>query len=137
MNNRINIIETFANPSKGRDYVIHMEIPEFTSLCPKTSQPDFGKFVLDYVPYKKCIELKSLKLYMTSYRDFGAFHEDLTNKILEDFVKKIDPLYIRLISKFNVRGGIFTNVIVENIRKNWKLPKNFSLEKFGESKSTL
>ena len=137
MNNRINIIETFVNPSSGRNYVIHMEIPEFTSLCPKTSQPDFGKFVLDYIPYKKCIELKSLKLYMTSYRNFGAFHEDLTNKILEDFVKKIDPLYIRLISKFNVRGGIFTNVIVENIRKNWKLPKNFSLENFPDSKSTL
>lgn len=114
------ILETFPNPMMNRDYHIHMEIPEFTCLCPKTGQPDFATLILDYIPDKKCIELKSLKLYIWSYRGEGVFHEAVTNKILDDLVAVLKPRYMRLIARFYVRGGIFTNVIVDHRKKGWQ-----------------
>ncbi len=112
-------LETFVNPAPERDYRIHMEIPEFTCLCPKTGQPDFAVLTLDYIPDKLCVELKSLKLYMWSYRNEGAFHEAVTNKILDDLAKLTKPRFMRLTAKWYVRGGIFTNVIVEQRKKGW------------------
>jgi 7-cyano-7-deazaguanine reductase len=103
-------LETFDNPNPERDFVIHMEIPEFTCLCPKTGQPDFATLHLAYVPDRKCVELKSLKLYIWSYRDEGAFHEDVTNRILDDFVAVAAPRFIEVIGDWNVRGGIKTIV---------------------------
>ena len=98
-------LETFPNPTPRRDYRIHMEIPEFTCLCPKTGQPDFATLVLDYVPDKLCVELKSLKLYIWSYRNEGAFHEAVTNRILDDLVAATKPRFMRLTARFYVRGG--------------------------------
>jgi len=119
-------LETFDNPMKTRDYRIHMEIPEFTCLCPKTGQPDFARLTLDYIPDKKCIELKSLKLYIWSYREQGAFHEAVTNQILDDLVTTMKPRFIRLTANFYVRGGIFTNVVAEHRKKGWQpLPPIF------------
>src|SRR6188768_4181091 len=97
-----NQIETFPNPAPRRDYRIHMEVPEFTCLCPKTGQPDFATLVLDYVPDKRCVELKSLKLYVWSFRNKGAFHEAVTNCILDDLVKVMAPRFIRLTARFYV-----------------------------------
>ncbi len=113
-------LETFANPASHRDYHIHMEIPEFTCLCPKTGQPDFAVLTLDYVPDKLCVELKSLKLYVWSFRDEGHFHEDVTNRILDDLAKAVKPRFMRLTARFYVRGGIFTNVVAEHRKKGWK-----------------
>ena len=113
-------LETFVNPSPARDYVIHMRIPEFTCLCPKTGQPDFATLLLDYIPDKKCVELKSLKLYVWSFRDQGAFHEAVTNGIVDDLVTALAPRYLRLIARFYVRGGIFTTVMAEHRAKGWK-----------------
>lgn len=124
-------LETFPNPMTGRDYHIHMEIPEFTCLCPKTGQPDFATLVLDYVPDKKCIELKSLKLYIWSYRDEGVFHEAVTNKILDDLVAVLKPRYLRIIARFYVRGGIFTNVIVDHRKKGWQPEPMVLLQEFN------
>jgi len=112
-------LETFPNPAPERDYRIHMEIPEFTCVCPMTGQPDFATLTLDYVADELCVELKSLKLYVWSYRDEGAFHEAVTNKILDDLMRATRPRYMRLESKWNVRGGIYTNVVVEHRRKGW------------------
>ena len=112
-------LETFANPAPDRDYTIHVEIPEFTCLCPKTGQPDFATLVVDYVPDARCIELKSLKLYIWSFRDTGAFHEDVTNRITGDLAAAADPRYLRVASRFNVRGGIATTVTVEHRREGW------------------
>ncbi len=123
-------LETFPNPALQRDYLIHMEIPEFTCLCPKTGQPDFATLVLDYIPDKTCIELKSLKLYIWSYRNEGAFHEAVTNRILDDLAKATKPRYMRLTAKFFVRGGIFTNVVVECRKKGWKASPAVALEHF-------
>ncbi|MCH9638183.1 MAG: preQ(1) synthase [Betaproteobacteria bacterium] len=128
-------LETFSNPVTRRDYQIHMEIPEFTCLCPKTGQPDFATLVLDYIPDKKCIELKSLKLYIWSYRDKGAFHEAVTNQILDDLIAVLKPRYIRLIARFYVRGGIFTNVTAEHRKKNWKAQSAFPLQEFDNNLS--
>jgi 7-cyano-7-deazaguanine reductase len=114
-------IETFPNPAPRRDYRIHMEIPEFTCLCPKTGQPDFATLVLDYVPDKHCVELKSLKLYVWSYRNQGAFHEAVTNRILDDLVKALAPCFMRLTARFYVRGGIFTTVVAEHAKRGWKM----------------
>lgn len=114
------ILETFPNPQSGRDYVIYMRIPEFTCLCPMTGQPDFAELHLQYVPDRKCLELKSLKQYVWSYRDQGAFHEAVTNKILDDVIHAIQPRFARLIARFYVRGGIFTTVAVENRKRAWK-----------------
>ncbi len=116
------ILETFANPSPKRDYWVRMKIPEFTCLCPLTGQPDFATLVLDFVPDKRNVELKSLKLYMWSYRNEGAFHEAVTNAILDDLVKAIAPRFMRLTAHWYVRGGIFTTVTGEHRKKGWKPP---------------
>ena len=113
-------LETFPNPSSDRDYTIRMRIPEFTCLCPKTGQPDFATLHLEYVPDAKCIELKSLKLYIWSYRDEGAFHEAVTNRILDDLVDLMKPRFIRLTAEFYVRGGIYTTVVAEHRKSGWK-----------------
>lgn len=113
-------LETFDNPALERDFHIHMEIPEFTCLCPKTGQPDFATMVLDYVANRKCLELKSLKLYMWSYREQGAFHEAVTNKILGDLVRATEPRFMRVTAKFYVRGGVFTNVVAEHRQAGWQ-----------------
>ena len=113
-------LQSFPNPGQERDYRIHMEIPEFSCVCPMTGQPDFATLVLDYVPDKLCIELKSLKLYIWSYRDQGAFHEAVTNRILDDLVKATHPRYMRLLARFNVRGGIFTTVVCDHRKRGWK-----------------
>jgi 7-cyano-7-deazaguanine reductase len=113
-------LETFPNPAPGRDYAIHMRIPEFTCLCPKTGQPDFATLFLDYVPDRACVELKSLKLYVWSFRDQGKFHEAVTNEILDDLVRATKPRLMRLTARFYVRGGIFTTVVAEHRKKGWK-----------------
>ena len=123
-------LETFPNPNSSRDYLIHMEIPEFTCLCPKTGQPDFATLLLDYIPDAKCIELKSLKLYVWSYRDQGAFHEAVTNRILDDLATAIRPRFMRLTARFYVRGGIFTTVMAEHRKKGWKPAPRVALEDF-------
>ena len=123
-------LETFPNPAPQRDFHIHMEIPEFTCLCPKTGQPDFATLILDYIPEKSCVELKSLKLYMWSFRDEGCFHEAVTNRILDDLVAATKPRYMRLTAKFYVRGGIFTNVIAEHRKKGWKPAPTVDLSNF-------
>ena len=103
-------IETFANPNPERDYQIDMECPEFTCVCPRTGQPDFATIRIVYVPDQICIELKSLKLYLWSYRNEGAFHEAVINKILDDLVQACRPRRMTVIGDFNVRGGIHTTV---------------------------
>lgn len=113
-------LQTFANPSPRRDYRICMEIPEFTCLCPLTGQPDFAVLSLEYVPDRRCVELKALKLYVWSFRNEGAFHEAVTNRILDDLVKATQPRFMRLTAKFNVRGGIYTSVVVEHRKRRWK-----------------
>jgi 7-cyano-7-deazaguanine reductase len=113
-------LETFPNPSPGRDYLVRIEIPEFTCLCPITGQPDFGRFVLEFVPDRRNVELKSLKLYVFSYRDRGAFHEAVTNRVLDDLVAAMSPRFLRVTARWNVRGGIYTSVVVEHRKKGWK-----------------
>ena len=115
-------LQTFPNPAPERDFRIHMEIPEFTCLCPMTGQPDFAVLTLDYIADKLCVELKSLKLYVWSYRDEGAFHEAVTNRILDDLVRATKPRWMRLEAKFNVRGGIYTTVIAEHAKKGFRKP---------------
>ena len=115
-------LETFANPAPDRDYRIHLDIPEFTCLCPMTGQPDFARMELDYVPNLRCVELKSLKLYIWSYRNRGGFHEAVTNRILNDLVRATHPRYMRLTARFNVRGGIYTTVTVEHRDRDWLAP---------------
>ena len=115
-------LETFSNPQPERDYTIRMRIPEFTCLCPLTGQPDFATMHLEYVPDERCVELKSLKLYMWSFRDEGAFHEAVTNRILDDLVKAISPRFMRLSAEFLVRGGIYTTVVAEHRAPNWTPP---------------
>jgi len=112
-------LETFDNPNPERDYTIQIELPEFTCLCPKTGQPDFATIYIEYVPDQFCIELKSLKLYIWSYRDTGAFHEAVTNSMLNDFVKACSPRFMRVRADFNVRGGVYTNVIAEHQQVGW------------------
>lgn len=120
-------LETFANPEPGRDYTIRMRIPEFTCLCPKTGQPDFATLDLEYVPDKTCMELKSLKLYVWSFRNEGAFHEAVTNRILDDLVAVTQPRFMRLSADFGVRGGIYTRVVAEHRAPNWKAPGKVEL----------
>lgn len=112
-------LQTFPNPAPQRDYHIHMEVPEFTCLCPLTGQPDFAHFVLDYIPHERNLELKSLKLYMWSYRNEGAFHEAVTNQILQDFVTATAPRFMRLTARWYVRGGIYTTVVAEHRAADW------------------
>lgn len=113
-------LETFPNPNPERDYTVRMRIEEFTCLCPKTGQPDFARMIIEFVPESRCVELKSLKLYMWSYRDQGAFHEAVTNKILGDLVAAMDPRFVRLTAEFYVRGGIYTTVVAEHRAPGWQ-----------------
>ena len=130
-------LEIFPNPNVKRDFHIHMEIPEFTCLCPKTGQPDFATLYLDYIPDRHCVELKSLKLYIWSFRDEGCFHEAVTNQILDDLVKATKPKYMKLTAKFFVRGGIFTNVVAEHRKKGWKPTPKVDLDAFPSNKSIV
>ena len=120
-------LETFDNPHPDRDYTIRIRMPEFTCLCPKTGQPDFAELLLEYVPDEKCVELKALKLYIWSFREEGAFHEDVTNLMLNDLVQATSPRFMRLTSEFKVRGGIYTNVVVEHRAEGWKAPEQVQL----------
>ena len=129
-------LETFPNPAPQRDFQIHMEIPEFTCLCPKTGQPDFATLTLDYIPEKTCVELKSLKLYIWSFRDQGCFHEAVTNQILDDLVRATKPRFMRLTAKFFVRGGIFTNVVAEHRKKGWQPMPLIELADFSTQSNT-
>ena len=119
-NKEIIAIETFPNPVQGRDYTIAMECPEFTCLCPKTGQPDFATLHISYIPDKICIELKSLKIYLTSYRNEGGFHEKVINIILDDLVLACKPRNMKIVGDFNVRGGIYTTVTVEHSKPKKK-----------------
>ncbi len=114
--------ETFENPQPERDYTIRVRVPEFTCLCPKTGQPDFATLHIEYVPARLCVELKSLKLYIWSYRDQGAFHEAVTNQILDDLVRACAPRFMRIRAEFNVRGGIYTTVVAEHRAPGWSAP---------------
>lgn len=129
-------LETFDNPAPHRDYHIHMEIPEFTCLCPKTGQPDFATLTLDYIPDQRCVELKSLKLYTWSFREEGHFHEDVTNRVLDDLVRATEPRFMRLTARFWVRGGIFTNVVAEHRRPDWTPPVRVDLSTFDPQSNT-
>jgi 7-cyano-7-deazaguanine reductase len=129
-------LSTFPNPFPRRDYRIHMEIPEFTCLCPRTGQPDFATLVLDYVPDRTCVELKSLKLYIWSYRNQGTFHEAVTNQILDDLARATRPRFMRLDARFYVRGGIFTSVIAETRKKGWRPAPPVNLDVLPAQKST-
>jgi 7-cyano-7-deazaguanine reductase len=112
-------IEAFPNPQTGRDYTIRMRLPEFTCLCPRTGQPDFATLDLEYVPEALCVELKSLKLYIWSFRDRGAFHEAVTNEIADRLVAALQPRFLRLTAQFNVRGGICTTIVAEHRQSGW------------------
>ena len=120
-------LETFQNPKSDRDYLIRIRIPEFTCLCPKTGQPDFATLRLAYVPDHQCLELKALKLYIWSYRETGAYHEDITNRILDDVVAAIRPRFARLEARFNVRGGLYTTVIAHYQAPEWAAPAGLDL----------
>jgi 7-cyano-7-deazaguanine reductase len=120
-------IETFANPSPQRDYTIRMSMPEFTCLCPKTGQPDFATLKLEYVPDQLCVELKSLKLYLWSFRDRGCFHEAVTNEILEHLAGATQPRFMRLTVEFYVRGGIYTTVVAQHVATGWQAPADVRL----------
>ncbi len=119
----LELLNTFSNPNAGREYTIQIRIPEFTCLCPKTGQPDFATLLLEYVPDRSCIELKSLKQYIWSFRNQGAFHEAVANRILEDLARAVQPRFMRLTARFNVRGGIYTTVIVEHKQPGWRPPQ--------------
>lgn len=110
---------TFDNPNPGRDYCIRIDTPEFTCLCPVTGQPDFATIKIEYIPESLCVELKSLKLYFGSYRDRGAYHEAVTNRILEDLVNALQPRFARVSADFNVRGGVYTEVVAEHRANGW------------------
>ncbi|MCS6995772.1 MAG: preQ(1) synthase [Casimicrobiaceae bacterium] len=124
-------LDTFENPHPERDYLIHIQVPEFTCHCPLTGQPDFAHFTIEYVPDRRCVELKSLKLYMWSFRNEGAFHEKVTNDVLDDLVAAIAPRFMRVTARWNVRGGIFTNVVAEHRARGWKPKPVVDLSAFG------
>lgn len=113
-------LDTFPNPAPDRDYTIRMTLPEFTCLCPVTGQPDFATLELEYVPDRLCVELKSLKLYIWSFRDRGAFHEAVTNEIVDHLAGATNPRFMRLTARFNVRGGIYTTVVAERRQEGWQ-----------------
>jgi 7-cyano-7-deazaguanine reductase len=123
-------LQTFANPNPARDYLIQIELPEFTCLCPLTGQPDFATLVLQYIPDRRNVELKSLKLYAWSFRDQGAFHEAVTNRILDDLRAALAPRFMRLRSHWNVRGGIATTVVAEHRKRGWKPAAHVELGRF-------
>jgi 7-cyano-7-deazaguanine reductase len=120
-------LETFASPELARDYTIRMQIPEFTCLCPRTGQPDFATLDLEYVPDRLCVELKSLKLYIWSFRDRGAFHEAVTNEIADHLETTLRPRFLRLTARFNVRGGICTTIVAERRQQSWQPASPVSL----------
>jgi len=120
-------LETFPNPEVARDYTIRMQIPEFTCLCPRTGQPDFATLELEYVPGERCVELKSLKLYIWSFRDRGAFHEAVANEIADHLDAALAPRFLRLSARFNVRGGIYTTVVAERRQRGWASPAPVTL----------
>ena len=124
-------LEIFDNPDPKRDYLIHMEIPEFTCLCPLTGQPDFATLILDYIPDEKNLELKALKLYMWSFRNEGHFHEDITNRILDDFVEAVNPRFMRLEARGWVLGGIYTTVRAEHRKPGWEPAATVDLPQFA------
>ena len=117
------VLDTFENPQPDRDYTIRIDTPEFTCLCPLTGQPDFANIQLEYIADQHCLELKSLKLYFWSYRDQGAFHEAVTNQILSDLVKAIAPRFMRISADFNVRGGVYTQIVAEHRAQGWVAPE--------------
>ena len=117
------VLDTFENPQPDRDYTIRIDTPEFTCLCPLTGQPDFANIQLEYIPDQQCLELKSLKLYFWSYRDQGAFHEAVTNRILSDLVEAISPRFMRVSADFNVRGGVYTQIVAEHRAQGWVAPE--------------
>ncbi len=129
-------LQTFPNPAPQRDFHIHMEIPEFTCLCPMTGQPDFATLTLDYIPEARCVELKSLKLYIWSFRNVGCYHEAVTNRILDDLVQALEPRFMRLTAKFFVRGGIFTNVVAEHRQPGWEPAPQVDLAQFPPNSNT-
>ena len=129
-------LETFPNPARERDYLVHIEVPEFTCLCPLTGQPDFATLVVDYIPDERNVELKALKLYMWSYRDEGAFHEAVTNRILDDLVAALDPRFLRLTARWYVRGGIFTTVEAEHRKPGWTPAPRVDVGSFAPGAST-
>ena len=129
-------LETFPNPKPQRDYHIRMEIPEFTCLCPKTGQPDFATLILDYIADQQCVELKSLKLYIWSFRNEGHFHEDVANRILDDLVAATRPRFMRLTARFFVRGGIFTSVIAEHRKPDWEPEPHVELNRLDMQQNT-
>lgn len=112
-------LETFENPKLEPDYTIRIDIPEFTCLCPKTGQPDFATINVEYIPDSRCIELKSLKMYIWSFRNEGTFHEAVTNQILKDLVDACSPRFMRVTADFNVRGGIYTSIVTEHRSEGW------------------
>ena len=116
-------LDTFQNPNPERDFTIHIDTPEFTCLCPLTSQPDFATIEIEYVPDQLCLELKALKLYFWSYRGQGAFHEAVTNQILTDLVAAINPSFMRINADLNVRGGVYTRIVVEHRATGWQAPE--------------
>ncbi len=129
-------LDTFPNPNPDRPYHVHIEVPEFTCLCPLTGQPDFATLVIDYLPDQKNVELKSLKMYMWSYRDEGAFHEAVTNRILDDLVKATDPRYMKLTAKWYVRGGVYTTVVAEHRQQGWQPQPRVDLDQISTMNPT-
>ncbi|MDP9045046.1 MAG: preQ(1) synthase [Pseudomonadota bacterium] len=130
-------LQVFANPSPERDYAIQFQIPEFTCHCPLTGQPDFAHITVDMVADRLCVELKSLKMYMWSFRNEGAFHEKVTNDILDDLVRVTEPRFVRITAKWFVRGGIYTNVVAEHRQKGWKPAPRVDLPDHGTAHGLL
>ena len=130
-------LHVFPNPAPQRDYLIQFQLPEFTCLCPLTGQPDFAHFTIDMVADKLCVELKSLKMYFWSFRNEGAFHEKVTNDILDAIVRATDPRFIRITAKWYVRGGIYTNVVAEQRKKGWKAKPVVGLPALGAQTGML
>jgi 7-cyano-7-deazaguanine reductase len=126
-------LQVFPNPAPERDYLIRFQLPEFTCLCPLTGQPDFAHFSIDMVADKLCVELKSLKLYFWSFRNEGAFHEKVTNTVLDDIVRATQPRFVRVTARWYVRGGIYTDVVAEHRKKGWKSPAPVSLPSTGRA----
>ena len=130
-------LQVFPNPAPERDYVIRFDVPEFTCLCPLTGQPDFAHFTIEIVADKLCVELKSLKMYFWSYRNEGAFHEKVTNSVLDDIVKATQPRFIRITANWYVRGGIYTSVVAEHRMKGWKPTPQVELPRHAEQTGLL
>ena len=130
-------LHVFDNPAPGRDYLIQFQLPEFTCLCPLTGQPDFAHFTIDMVADRLCVELKSLKMYFWSFRNEGAFHERVTNTMLDDIVRATDPRFIRITAKWFVRGGIYTNVVAEHRQTAWTPQPVVDLPALGVERGLL